>query len=1109
MTDGDEAGAAPYASGGGGTVLEHHYGTVLLASLLTRAPIPDLGDDATPVYLRFQGRPVSPVDDLIVRGDTPDGERWVSIGVRRTPDFTSSDEHTEKLLRSYVKMAAERWEELRAGRWRLSLAVAKPSPAIDQVSQLTSIARAVADEPAFRAEVGRSVRVSDAVRNRLPHVDTLVTKAIAKTGPAAALIDPDVLTWRVLYSLRVRLLRLEDGDSADRTAAVDDLRRLTPDGTAAAGDYLFSQLAELASAYALNGAEVTRDKLYADLGIPLADRPSRGPVSAEAMLRGPVAHLGMAEQLAAADARNETDPAAAASGYAVVANALSSSPYAPHAAQIRARQADALRKAGDETRAVRAELAQMADALASGDPGQAISVAARLSHQQPDVPESLIRAVNALASVAAYEHDPQATLDAAAAQFDATEPDDPHRPLAATLLAEHAIAARRPDIVRARAAVLAGIAEATGHDDAGRLSGARLRACIADATGSWDALAGAAKRIYPRRVAALLLARHGRHLALTRRGEAAVSSYSDAIEQACEAGTYADATDWQFALRSIRINYAVGTLADIDDPYRLAQASRAAGDDSVIPELFSPLNLALSDLVDERLPDAVAALRRYRRRSVTLADWRAEHEARTRLGDVYVTAGQPVTAIDHYIAAGDTERLKKLPQQLPDEPLPLPIPDDLPSLPPWERAASFTIAGAAADLLTDSDATAWAELALAEFAATEPAPSLSVSPVLEACNAFGHLAAAATEEQARSFLDRTAPWLDRRPDQPRHSDPAHAEALIRIAAAHPGLRPDAVKQMCQAVLTDERMAGIILFDGTSHLRAESVIVASLCGPAAGGNSNAALAIILAGADPQYAEPVAQHTFDAITSAAPGSFTAADLGAGWQRPATLARALGPADRARLAEAMAVVVEDPQQSTWNKREALAGLATAGPDLRDHDRERFFPVALQAAGSDESGENEKIRGDPLHRIRTINPDTTLRYIGLLAAAALASGPGQAEEVIDLAYGLMPAANQTQAHRVAQALGLLPAEGQALLDVRALAAHESEWIRVRAAVLWCGSGGLPAQVGRRLAADPSWQVRRALASHLPDGAEYDPLRAVLRADVRRSVRTALRVPG
>jgi hypothetical protein len=1109
MTDGDEAGAAPYSTGGGGTVLEHTYGTVLLASLLTGAAITELGDDATPVYMRFQARPASPVDDLLVQGEARGEERWLSIGVRRSPAFTRSDAKTAKLLRSYVQMTADRWAEIQAGRWRLSLIVAVPSPALEQVTRLASIAHAAADEPAFRAEVARAVRVHEELRTRLPHIDALVAQAAANAGPAAAALAPEVLTWRVLYAVQVRVLRLEDGDTADRTAAVNELRRLTAERTPAAGDNLFSQLAKLAGRYARTGAEVTRDKLYADLGIPLADRPARGPVSAEAMLRGPVAHLGMAQQLDHADDQYEIDPAAAAAGYAVVANALASSPYAPHAVRIRARQADALRRAGDDARAVRAELAQMADALASGDPGQAISVAARLSHQRPDVPESLIRAVNALASVAAYEHHPQATLDAAATEFDATEPDDPHRPLAATLLAEHAIAARCPDIVQARTAVLTSIADATGRDDVGWLTGARLRACIADATGSWDALAGAAKRIYPRRVAALLLARHGRHLALTRHGEAAVSSYSDAIEQACEAGTYADAADWQFALRSIRISYAVGTIADIDDPYRLAQASRAAGDDSVIAELFSPLTLALSELADERFPDAVTALRRYLRRAVTRADWRAEHEARVRLGDVYVTAGRPVTAIAHYIAAGDTERLRKLPQ-LPDEPLPLPIPDGMPGLPPWERAAFFTIAGVAADLLTDSDATAWAGLALAEFAATEPAPSLSVSPVLEACNAFGHLASAATAEQARRFLDRAAPWLDRRPDQPRHSDPAHAEALIRIAAAHPGLRPDAVRQMCQALLTDVRMAGIILSDGTSQLRAESGIVASLCGPAAtGGNVNAALAIILAGADPQYAAPAAQQTLDAITTAPPGAFTAADLGADWQRPATLARALDPAGRARLAEAMTAVAADPQQSTSNKRAALAGLATAAPDLADHDRDRFFPVAMQAARSGESGENELFRGDPLHRIRTINPDTTLRYTGVIAAAALARGPGQAEDVIDLAYGLMPSANSTQAHRVAQALGLLPAGAQALLDVRGLAAHESEWIRVRAGVLWCTAGGRPAEAGRRLAADRSWQVRRALAGQLPDGAEYDELRAVLRDDVRRSVRTALRGPG
>jgi len=52
MIDGDtEPGTAPYASGGWGTVLEHLYG----ASLLVGDPITELGDDATPVSVRFQG----------------------------------------------------------------------------------------------------------------------------------------------------------------------------------------------------------------------------------------------------------------------------------------------------------------------------------------------------------------------------------------------------------------------------------------------------------------------------------------------------------------------------------------------------------------------------------------------------------------------------------------------------------------------------------------------------------------------------------------------------------------------------------------------------------------------------------------------------------------------------------------------------------------------------------------------------------------------------------------------------------------------------------------------------------------------------------------------
>ena len=447
MTDGyAELGVSPYASGGGGTVLEHLYGAILLSSLLVGDPITELGDDVSPVSVRFQGRRLSPVDDLVVSGLARDGERRVSIGVRRAPDVTTSDKKTARLLARYVQMAAERWEDITDGRWRLYLAVAVPSPAVIQLRELTVIASAAPDVAEFRTEVELPGRADDSVRSRLVHVDALIASAAEQAGAAAAGIDAGVLTWRVLHCLKVRVLRLEGGDFADRTLAVSRLRLLTADGTAAAGDDLFARIAGQAGQYALTGAEVSADQLRADLGIPLlrAQPRSRPSVSAGAMLRGPVAHLGLAQQLDDADSKFETNPAAAGGIYGVIADKLRSSPYAPHAPRIRARQADAFRAAGDNARAVTAELALMAAALSSGDPGLALVTADKLRRQRPEVPGSLVRAVSTLAALAAYEHDPNADLDSAAGAFDSTEPGDPYRILAATLLAEHAVAAGRP-----------------------------------------------------------------------------------------------------------------------------------------------------------------------------------------------------------------------------------------------------------------------------------------------------------------------------------------------------------------------------------------------------------------------------------------------------------------------------------------------------------------------------------------------------------------------------------------------------------------------------------------------------------------------------------------
>jgi hypothetical protein len=270
----------------------------LLSSLLVGDPITELGDDATPVSVRFQGRRLSPVDDLVVSGSAREEERRVSIGVRRAPDLTKSDKKTARLLAAYVQMAADRWQGITDGRWRLYLAVAVPSPAVSQLRELTVIARAAADEAEFRTEVELPGRADRDVRSRLVHVDALIASAAKQAGTAAADIDAAVLTWRVLHCLKVRVLRLEGGDFADRTHAVSRLRLLTADGTAAAGDDLFARIAGLAGQYASTGAKVSADQLREDLGTPLLHaRPrSRPSVSAGAMLRGPVAHLGLAQQ---------------------------------------------------------------------------------------------------------------------------------------------------------------------------------------------------------------------------------------------------------------------------------------------------------------------------------------------------------------------------------------------------------------------------------------------------------------------------------------------------------------------------------------------------------------------------------------------------------------------------------------------------------------------------------------------------------------------------------------------------------------------------------------------------------------------------------------------
>lgn len=138
---GSQVAASPYSTGGGGTVFEHRYAATVLGCLLSGDPVPGLGDDVRPIMVCFQASAVSPVDDVLVEGQTEDGEiRRMSVGVRRAPAFAASEKPSEHLFASYLRMVTEHWGEVVAGRWRLTLA--SPNPVVRQLHALCVIAQA-------------------------------------------------------------------------------------------------------------------------------------------------------------------------------------------------------------------------------------------------------------------------------------------------------------------------------------------------------------------------------------------------------------------------------------------------------------------------------------------------------------------------------------------------------------------------------------------------------------------------------------------------------------------------------------------------------------------------------------------------------------------------------------------------------------------------------------------------------------------------------------------------------------------------------------------------------------------------------------------------------
>jgi hypothetical protein len=835
---------------------------------------------------------------------------------------------------------------------------------------------------------------------------------------------------------------------------------------------------------------------------PIGPAP-QASMAADAILRGPVAHLGLTDDLRRAENAVGERPDEAAELLAQVADRLEGSGFVPHAFRVRELQAMALRAAGRRTEEawVRIDLGwQQFDA---GDMLSAAIQIREIGEWGDQAPTDVVRCANALSHAIRLRRDHAGTLDHLAVAVDALVAGDPHRVDAVLVLAEEAIAARRPKFVEARSDLLQDLAASMPPTDQGLLTAARLRMCRVECVGGWEELAATARDDYPPAVTALVLARHARHLALVPQPRPSVARWRDAIERACVEELNDDAADWLYALRAVRLQNGLrGT--DINDLHRHAQALRAAGSGTLLPEPYPARERVLANLRDKRWPDALETVRRYLWRSVVGADWSGELEAHELFGDLFAQTGRGQDAIRHYVLAGEGDKLKELARAASDEPVRLP--GDLLTPRPWERAAAFSFAADTADLIVDEDARYWCSAAFDEITGQpQPVTPGAPNPMLAAFKAFGQLAAVSTVEQARRFLEIGRQLVPREPNTYHYTDEDHVHALIGIARAHRGLRAEALDQLLQALLVDQRMAELTLQHGHDLLRDDPARTAAAVGQAAAdGGQYAALALVAAEADTTQAESLARQWLEAAVAPRvhqPGVHT---FGTGLGQTAALVTVLPKDDRVRFARGMLDFANDHEEMAQNRLEALVALRAIARRIPDNVRDELFEQVLPfVEGRRDPAEEDASfsAADPFGRFRILLGDPTLGPTALMAAAALARNPDQYSTIQRNAMVQLRNASDEHANQIAVALALLPPEAVAV-PLEFLASHPSHWLRALAAVVWAQRNDQPEEIGVALAGDRSRDVRNSLAKSLGNDERHESARAILSNDPRRSIR-------
>ena len=1088
---------SPAASGGAGTLFEYRVAAIMLTHLLAGTHPPGLLVPVVAVGLQQRVRGHL-LDDVVVYGEPPPGSLCTEFQVKKTLTATANDEpFIDVVTEALHRLSADRQSVRPAGDLALGLIAERHANAMDQLAELARYARGHSSYRTF-AEVFAEGVVGRRVRDRLRAVEAAVSVAVSRGAPDLG--GPERTAHSLLAAMEVWQPSASD-DGRDLLAALDRIRPL-------AGSFgvtpvtLFGHLAALAENWGPVAGVMDAEGVVRQLrrrGLREARSPGNaaavtsGKIDTDAVVRGPVESLSLQGEVSEAERLLSSGDPKASRLFAEISARLGAAGFTPHAAIMRRRQADALQASGspDEAAVTRIGLAWDAlDAARTQDAAFTLLDGWRAGSQGPSG-EAAQRAQAAASRAVDAAKDGNLTHFAAA--FDKLATGDPYGSHAAAFFCEEAIAADRHDLLLDRRETLEEIAasEPVTDDTPARLRALRIQMCLADASGQWTTLFRDIHRRYPRPAVAWAQARYARHLAISGDGAGAQQHYLDAIERACAEEMFDEAADWLYAWRAVQIWY--GELRK-DEQHPLAQALRPYSRPSSLPGSPHAAEHALRAARDTAKPGAaVEEVLRWRWQAVVRGQLADELEAVETLGAL-LRDDDPDAAIRCLIRAGSGSAGEAA-ATLPEEPAHIdPVP--LTAVAAC-RAAAYQAAAAAADLMTDEEACAWGDAALAEIASNQPFRPLGPSPELRAFDLLADVCDVLPSDQAGQLLRLAEPLIDRDPGHYRHTDEAVTRILLRLSASHPEV-PDL---LMRAAVADDRMAGLVL-NRPDVLAAHQETAAHHLTPLAATSRLACLALIRAGVAPAPALSLAEAQVSKALAPRSHKSGVIDFYAGAPQTATLASVLSPETRARFARTMLDRTLDRREATPSRRDDLAGLATIAGYLDEDTPAELLPQVLAIA----SGQHD---GGPADAALGITG--TLADLALECAARLRPSEAQCAEIEQIAMARLRDADNPEQWAICHTLSLLPRAHSTLVN-RHCAVHPLAPLRALAASRWAADPAtLPQDIAKSLARDKEPRVRQTFARALA-GREGDIRAEILRilaADPRRSVRRIANLPA